>query len=301
MSIRLILRGVIAVLLIASASVHAKEVTLKHKGLTLNADLAVAANKNLSDGVILLTHGGLAHRDMDSLVYLRGLLSERGYNVLAINLSLGIDNRHGMYDCQTTHRHRNEDILEEVSAWMQWLKGQGAKQVVLLGHSRGGGQTALYAAEGDSTLVSKVVLLAPVMRASTSPEEYQKRFSQTLAPVLAKAEKLVAEGKGDNILKGVGLMNCRDTSATAASFVSYYGATARTDTPSLLPNIKVPTLVVVAGEDDVVVGLDKVIAPQVDGKRVSMKIIDGADHFIRDLFADDAVDSIDAFLKSPGS
>ena len=47
-----------------AVAVEAKEVTLRHKGLTLNANLELVAGKTLADGVILITHGGLAHRDM---------------------------------------------------------------------------------------------------------------------------------------------------------------------------------------------------------------------------------------------
>ena len=45
----------------------AAEVTLPYKGLTLNADLTLAPGKTLADGVILITHGSLAHRDMEML------------------------------------------------------------------------------------------------------------------------------------------------------------------------------------------------------------------------------------------
>ena len=81
----------------------AQEVTIRYKQLTLNADYRLAPGKSIQDGVILLTHGGLAHRDMESLTYIRKLFYERGYNTLAINLSLGIDNRHGMYDLSLIH------------------------------------------------------------------------------------------------------------------------------------------------------------------------------------------------------
>ena len=40
------------------------------------------------------------------------------------------------------------------------------------------------------------------------------------------------------------------------------------------------------------------MASLADGKRVQMKVIDGADHFFRDLNADDAVEAIDAFLNT---
>jgi pimeloyl-ACP methyl ester carboxylesterase len=284
----------------SSVAVDAKEVTLKHKGLTLNADYELAAGKTPADGVILITHGALAHRGMETITYLQNLLKDKGHNTLAINLSLGLNNRHGMYDCKVTHRHRNADAAEEIGAWVDWLKGQGVTRVTLLGHSRGGAQTALYAAERDNPSVKAVVLLAPSTRENNDAADYQRRHNKPLAPVLEKAQKLVKEGKGGTVLEHIDLLYCPDTSATADSFVSYHGPDPRLDTPSLIPKLKKPTLVVVAGNDEMVVGLDKKMAPLADGKRVQMKVIDGADHFFRDLYADDAVEAIDAFLKSAG-
>ena len=286
-----------AALCITTLTAEANEVTLRHQGLMLNANLELAAGKQPADGVILITHGGLAHRGTESLVYLQRLLNDKGYSTLAINLSLGLDNRHDMYECQVTHRHRNTDAADEIGVWVDWLKQQGAKRVTLLGHSRGGAQTALYAAEHDNTLVNSIVLLAPAIRENTGAAGYQQRYHKPLAPVLEKARQLVKKGQGDAVLEHIGLLNCPDTSATANSFVSYYGQEARVDTPSLLPKLRKPTLVVVAGGDEVVAGLDKKVASLADGTRVRMKIIDGADHTFRDLYTDDAVEAIDAFLK----
>jgi pimeloyl-ACP methyl ester carboxylesterase len=289
------------VLGITAVAVEAKEVTLHHKGLTLNADLELAAGKTPADGVILITHGGLAHRDMEIITYVQNLLvKDKGYSTLAINLSLGQNNRHGMYDCKTTHRHRNDDAPEEIGVWVDWLKKQGTQRVVLLGHSRGGAQTALYAAERDNTMVKAVVLMAPAIRENTDAAGYEERYQKPLAPLLEKAQKLVKAGKGGTVLEHIDFLNCPDTSATAYSFVSYYGQDPRLDTPYLVPKIGKPTLVLVAANDEVVVGLEKKVAPLADGKRVQMKTIEGAGHFFRDLYADDAVDAIDVFLKGIG-
>ena len=282
---------------------HAKEVSFPHKGITLNANLELAANSKIADGVILITHGGLGHYGMEVMVYLQKLLKDRGYNSLAINLSLGISNRHGAYDCATTHRHTNDDAVAEIDAWTNWLKQQGVTRITLLGHSRGGAQTALYASQSKNRLIKAVVLIAPATRDNTDAATYQRNFNRPLAPVLEKAQGLHNAGKGDAVLEKISLLNCGETSATADSFLSYYAAAAQTlhvDTPALLTKIKQAILVVVAGNDETVVGLDKKIAPLADGKRVQMKIIEGADHALRDLSADDAVDAIDVFLKSVG-
>jgi len=283
---------------VAANLAHADEVFLPYKGLSLNANLELAVDKQLADGVILITHGGLAHRDMELITYLQKQFKERAYNTLAINLSLGLSDRHGMYDCKVTHRHRNDDAKEEIGAWIDWLQKHGATRVALLGHSRGGAQTALYAAERDSDLIKALVLLAPATTDNTSSATYLRRYKKPLAPLLEKARKLVDSGKGSTVLKHVGLLNCSETMATATTFVSYYGQDPRLDSPYLIPKLKKPTLVVVAGSDEEVIGLDNKLAPLADGTRVRMKVIEGADHTFRDLFADDAADAVDTFLKS---
>lgn len=301
MQSRLFARSVLVFLLTATALVaQAKEVTLEHNGITLNANLELAANKKIADGVVLVTHGTLGHRGMEIITDLQNLLKERGYSTLAINLGLGVSNRQGMYDCKATHRHRYADAADEIGVWIGWLKGQGATRVALLGHSRGGAQTALYAAEQDNALVKAVVLLAPAMRDDNPDAGYRKRYQKPLGPVLEKAQKLVKDGKGDTVLEHTDILYCPDTSVTAEAFVSYYGPDPRLDTLALIPKIRKPLLVVVAGNDELVVGLDKNVAPLADGKRVQMKTLDGADHFFRNLYAEDAADAIGAFLKGVG-
>lgn len=283
-----------------SAAANAAEVTLRHRGVTLNAELELAAGKTLADGVLLITHGALAHRDMEIVTALRSGLQQKGHSTLAINLSLGLDRRHGMYDCTVTHRHRNADAAEEIGLWVDWLTRQGAQRIALLGHSRGGAQTALYAAQHPAASVKAVVLMAPATRENSDAAEYQRRFGKPLAPVLAQARKYVAAGKGDAVLRRVGLLSCADAWVTAGTFVSYYGEPQQVDAPALIPRVGKPTLVIVAGSDEVVIGLDRKIAPLVNGERLQMKVIDGADHFFRDLYADESVDAIDAFLKRAG-
>ena len=290
--------GFLLGLAIAAGGAHAAETALPYQGLSLNANLELAAGGHAAESVILITHGGLAHRSMELITNLQTLFKARGYNTLAINLSLGLNNRHGMYDCKITQRHLNDDAADEIAAWVAWLHTQGVQRVALLGHSRGGAQTALYAAERDNDLVKAVVLMSPATADNTRAAIYLKRYRKPLAPLLEKARKLVEAGKGGTVLKHVGLLNCGDTPATAGSFVSYYGQDPRLDAPYLIPGINKPTLVVVAGSDEEVIGLDRKVAPLVDGKRVRMKVIEGADHTYRDLYSDDAADAIDAFLKS---
>ena len=299
MSIKTYLFYFIVSVSITTGLAHANEVTLPYKGLTLNANLELAAGKTAEDGVILITHGGLAHREMEMYVYLQDLLKKKGYSTLAINLSLGLNNRHAMYDCKVTHRHHYTDAADEIGAWVDWLEKKGTKRIALLGHSRGAGETALYAAERDNPLVKALILLAPDTRETNDAFAYQRRYKKPLAPALEKAQKLVKEGKSGTVLKLTSFLFCPDTSVAADTFVSYYGSDPRLDTAYLIPKISKPTLLVLAGEDEILVNSKK-FTPLADGKRVQIKVIDGAGHFFRDLFADEAVDVIDAFLKGTG-
>jgi len=290
----------VASLVLCSIVAEARDVTLRHDGLTLNANLELAAGRGITDGVIVMTHSGLAHGRMETQAYLQELLKDSGYSSLAITLSLGVDNRHGMFDCQAVHRHRYADGAAEIGAWLDWLKQQGVRKTVLLGHSRGAAQTAMYMAGHDNSLVNAVVLLAPDTQATNDAVAYQRRHHTPLAPVLQKAQALIQAGKGQTVLEHTGILYCADTRVTADTIVSYYGPDPRLDTPYLIPGIKKPVLVVIAGSDEVVVGYRDKFAPFVDGQRVQMKVVEGAGHFFRDLYADDAVDAIRVFLKGIG-
>lgn len=144
----------------AIGSANADEIKLEHAGLTLNANLSPAQDDWQSGTVFLITHGTLAHNGMEIIATLQGLLADQGITSLAPTLSLGLDDRHGMYDCAVPHTHKHTDALDEIGVWLGWLKQQGVKQVVLVGHSRGGNQTAWFAAERMDPAVKGVLLIA---------------------------------------------------------------------------------------------------------------------------------------------
>lgn len=290
-------RGLVFVLLSLAAVAQAEEVTLSRNGLTLNAELMMAEGKGMEAPTVLLTHGTLAHNRMEIMTAFQQLLVEAGFNTLAINLSLGIDNRHGMYDCATPHRHTHTEAMDEMGAWVGWLKQKGAKQITLLGHSRGGNQTAWYAAEHDDPVVAKVVLVAPMTwQKGYETKEYNKRYHKPLAPLLAKANQLVAKGKGDELMKGIDFIYCEKSSATARAFANYYNDEPRFDTPSLLTKIRAPVLVIAGSEDTTVAEVPAKVAPLAN-EHIKLLTIDGADHFFRDLYSEEAVEAMVSFIR----
>jgi len=284
---------------IGGAQAEERNVTISHEGLTLNARLAIADDSSLSDGVILITHGTLAHSGMEVIQGMQSTLADRGHNTLAISLGLGLDNRMGMYDCKTSHTHKHQDALDEIGAWLNWLKSEGANNVALMGHSRGGNQTAWFAAERLSAQITKVVLLAPqTWNESVQSSSYEKRYGAPLSQIINKAQSLVDAGKGHEMMAQTGFIYCPDTKVQAASFVSYYTPDKRMHTPNLIPDIKVPVLVVAATEDTVVKGLPEAMATLVDSGSAEMVVIDGANHYFLDFYSEDVADAIDEFISA---
>ncbi|WP_179117302.1 alpha/beta fold hydrolase [Solemya velum gill symbiont] len=219
---------------------------------------------------------------------------------MSISLSLGLSERTGMYDCPVPHNHKHTDAIEEIGLWQQWLTGQGVDSIILLGHSRGGNQTAWYASElKEGSPVKGTVLIAPASNGfDYLAADYKKRYEVDLAPLVEKANKLVADGKGDTMMENVDFIYCQKTSATAASFANYYADDPRMETTYILKEFSQPVMVFAGSEDTVVVNLEEKIEALGEKENIQMSVIDGADHFFRDLHAEDLADETVEFIES---
>lgn len=277
----------------------AEEITQRFKGKTLNGNLVLADGKGIAEGVILITHSLLQHNAREPVPYVQSLLKDHRYNSLAINYSLGVDDRHGPLDCMSPHRHTLDGSLEEIGVWLDWLKEKGATKFILFGHSYGGNEIARYAANNDEEMIRGVVLLAPgtADHRVWSPKGYKVRYGKDLDGLLQRADLMVASGKGAAMMEMVDFLFCPQTTASAASFVSYY----RVDPERLLPNLmkeaKKPTLVIAASEDNRMPDLNRLVKPYVDGERNRLVVIEGAGHFFLDLVADDAIEQAVEFFQ----
>jgi thioredoxin-related protein len=106
----------------------------------------------------------------------------------------------------------------------------------------------------------------------------------------------------NDTLEGVDFLYCKNANVVASTYLSYYGAEARSDTIPLLQRIAVPTLVLSGSQDEVVPGLASRMS-DITNPLVTYIEVYGAGHFFRDLFAYDVVDHVIEFmeqqLKSP--
>ena len=267
-------------------------------GLKLNANLVLADGASIAGDIVLITHGTLAHNKMEIIVAMQDLLAERGISSLAPTLSLGVSDRSGMYDCAVPHTHKHSDAMLEIGQWLEWLQTKGAKNVILAGHSRGGNQTAWFAAREPNPIVSKVILVAPATYdAKKAAQGFEKNHKRPLAGAMTEAKAMIDGGNGQKFMKGVGVLYCPGADVRAESFVDYYENDDRRHTPNLMAMIGKPVLVIAGSEDTVVEGLIDATKPLVDAGRVEMVIVDGAGHFFRDLYAEDMADAMEEFIN----
>lgn len=294
---RSILSSVLLATLLSSPHIAAEEVQLQHNGLTLNANLQIADDSSLKDGAVLITHGTLAHNGMDIITTLQELLLDEGYNSLAINLSLGQSDRHGMYDCTTPHVHKHSDAIPEIGQWVQWLKSKGSDKIMLMAHSRGGNQTAMFADQNEDGVIKGQVLIAPqTWNQSEAAAGYEKRYEQDLQPLLKQADTL-SQKKGEQWLEKTGFVYCADSKVTPEAFLSYYTPDERQDTPTLLKSSTLPTLVFYGTEDKVVADLSAKMT-QVNNDNVTTVGIEGSDHYFLDLYADEVIERTLEFFET---
>ncbi len=88
---------------------------------------------------------------------------------------------------------------------------------------------------------------------------------------------------------------CGPVKVRAKSFLNYHDADPRLDTPSLLLQIVLPTLVIAGSVDTNVPDVAPRTRPYVDAD-TRLVVIAGADHFFLDFLGEDAADAIAKFL-----
>jgi pimeloyl-ACP methyl ester carboxylesterase len=273
----------LALLLLAAASgvASAEPVQIKPGLQKLNGNLELPAGKTAADGVVLMVHGMLSWYGQETIAGLQKNLKAHGIGSLAITLSLGIDDRQGPRRCDVVHDYAIAGAKREVGLWIEWLVGQGVRTVDLLGFSRGGAQVATFAPE--LARARRVVLLAPAFTTTDElAESYQRAFGHPLAPEIAAARKSPLQQRS------VDFLTCKQAPVLNATFLDGY--TERP--PGLAAKTGHPTLVVVAGKDEVVPDLATRLPPD-----VKPVVIDGATHFFLDLYGEEAADAIATFLK----
>lgn len=284
-----------ALLIAVSTSTPAEEVTQQFNGLTLNANLEIADNTDITEGVVLIVHGLMGHSRMEIIEASQQALLDNGRSSLAINLSLGVDNRKGFFDCTWPHNYGQEDSLDEISAWVAWLRAKGVKEIVLMAHSRGSNESMVYTATRKDPEVTHLAMLAP--GTDDSKERFEDRYGSTFDETLERIKKENNAGRGDELIENVDFWWCPKATVTPNTFLSFYDKESRfRNFKYYLPRIKIPTIIITASADERIPNSEKHVAPFVDGKRIQLVVIEGSGHFFLDFNIEEAMEAMLEFL-----
>ena len=275
----------------------AKEVTQQYKGLTLNANLEMAEGKGFDDGIVLIMHGMLAHNKMELVAASQQILLENERSSLAINLSLSRDNRHGFFDCTWPHRHMQEDAIDELRLWVDWLRQRGFADITLMAHSRAANQTMVYAAEQRDAEVLRLVMLAP--GADDVKEPYEERYGPIFEKTVRRMQQLIDTGKGEELIENIDLWFCPKATVTPNTFISYYGPQSKfRQFHKFLPRIRIPTLIITGTQDERQPNIKKHVSPYIDEKQFYLTEIELAGHFFQDLNIQEAMEAMIEFMDN---
>ena len=293
----------LSMLLGSAGTALAEEVRIRHQTIDLIGNLQSPGGKPLgADGAMLIIHGTLAHHGMEIIVSLQRALEAQGIASLAITLSLGVDARRGMFDCSGLHDYTQRSTGGEINAWVAWLQARGAGRVTLAGHSRGAGTVVERAAAGLHPLVDRLLLLAPLSDTHAElAENYRRSYGGDLDALIAGAKRSVAMGDANAVLAAPGFLMCKGARVTAATFLEHYAGDPAQATLGRLKRLRLPVLVVAAGADSIAPKVAERTTAAAPGPHVELAVIEGADHFFRDLFMDDLVDRMKPFLAKPAS
>jgi pimeloyl-ACP methyl ester carboxylesterase len=262
-------------------------ITVEYEGKRLKANAEWVVPEGIDPGkrgAVLWVHGLFqTHRMMEPVGVQRDLWVSAGFPVLSPTLTLGVDDRRDPYDCSYPLDHEFDLNFKEIEAWVLWLRSRGVERIVLAGHSLGGLQVIHTALRLKGVPLAGVVAVAP---SKGTPREH---------PLLEKARRLYEAGKGKTLLE-TSFFYCEKTKVSARTLYTYYGVDRNVG--KALKALEIPVLVVAGGEDTRVEDLPGFLEPYIGNKEnVKVEVIDYADHFFRDLAAEDLAQIVVEFLR----
>ncbi len=206
--------------------------------------LPAGAGESREVGVVLLHGWGLQHESRRVSPHawnwlLAKILRDEGFRVIEEEMPWG-PNR--LIDAPL------DKAMEEIDAQVAKLKAEGAKKIVIAGHSMGAAMALAYAAGRDG--LTGVIGLAP----GHHPEVWPLTFPELFPGQVQKARAAIAAGAGDERTTFRGVQCCvffRDFSTTPYIYLSYFDpegpATMQRSAPRVKPGV--PVLLVYGKRD----------------------------------------------------
>jgi pimeloyl-ACP methyl ester carboxylesterase len=177
-----------------------------------------------------------------------------------------------------------EDCIFDIAAAVDFVSEAGYSEVHLSGHSLGSPKVAYYASEGSDTRIKSVIFLSPSdMVGLTMADKNYKRDMDI-------SRKMVAEGKGDDILPFPALWG--ESPLSAKTYISLGSEDSKVaifnfynphDPLLSLTKITIPALAVMGRKDDALVvsieeTMGRIKRAMTNSPKVETNILGDADH-----------------------
>jgi pimeloyl-ACP methyl ester carboxylesterase len=274
----------VAILLLAGASFAAHAEILRLQGPDGKYLTAEHERGDTKRPALLVLHGFLQTHEFQTTQSLISNLSMLGYTVLGPNLSLGISDRRQSMQCQAPHKHIFDDDLREIDFWVQWLRKQGHRDVILVGHSWGSQHGLGYVEAHPEAPVSAVIAISLVrVEQGTAVRAKQISVAQARA------------ARHDKSLKPYALSFCKVFMAAPESYLSYarWDDARVFDSLTRLQQRKVPVYAIVGNKDNRV---DDEWIRELGRHVAQLSVIEGANHFFSSVHEFDLIERLETLL-----
>lgn len=175
-----------------------------------------------------------------------------------------------------------EECLLDIKPAIDYLQKNGYVEVVLCGHSLGAVKVVYYVAKTQDTRVTKLILMSPPDMIGLAEEGSNHK------DLLAQSQKMISEGRGEELLP-VKIWDWYHLSANTYvdlnsrdNPVDIFNTYDKTK-PSLLSEIKIPTLAFLGEKDDAAIlpqreALEVIKSKATNAPSFEIGIIDDAPH-----------------------
>lgn len=113
---------------------------------------------SLDKPAVLILHGFLSTNNFSTVKAIETAVQETGASTLAITLTFDINQRKQSLKCNSIHTHTLQKDIKEIGKWVQWLKDQGHKEIVLIGHSFGSQKLLKYLSGKTDPSIKRALL-----------------------------------------------------------------------------------------------------------------------------------------------
>ena len=229
---------------------------------------------------VVWVHGLTGHFNERYIVTIGRDLAGRGFSVVTGNnrghhIGVGLGSKDGQFVLGGGWWELCEESSRDIAAWIEFAVRLGAGGVALVGHSLGGLKVLAYQAERQDPRVRGLVAASPAVH-------LRHNMLGASAEVRALAERMVAEGRGQDLLPWGQLPD--GLNASARTFLAWLRPdldVAGLDTPDpVVARIRCPLLAIAGSEREALTAtdLETIRHRATAAPRVDTRVFQGADH-----------------------